>query len=83
VGVAGAAHLLDPVGFKCEVARRNETELFFLEPGQLERRLVPYGRLRFRCPSFSDVLYSFSMDGDAVTAITIKTESGERALQRR
>ncbi|HEX2829730.1 MAG TPA: serine hydrolase [Burkholderiales bacterium] len=72
-----------PGGFKCEVARRNETQLFFLEPGQLERRLVPYGRLRFRCPSFSDVLYSFSMDGDAVTAMTIKTESGEWALQRR
>lgn len=72
-----------PDGFRCEVARRDETELYFLEPGQLERRLVPYGRLRFRCPSFSDVLYSFSMDGDAVTALTIKTATGEWALRRR
>jgi hypothetical protein len=37
-----------PGGFKCEVVRRNDDELSFVEPGQLDRRLVPYGDLRFR-----------------------------------
>jgi hypothetical protein len=72
-----------PGGFKCEVVRRNECELYFCEPGQLDRQLVPYGKLRFRTPSFSDVIYSFTVEEDAVGAVTIKTASGEFALRRR
>jgi hypothetical protein len=71
-----------PGGFKCEVVRRNECELYFREPGLLDRQLVPYGKLRFRTPGFSDVLYSFSVEGDAINTLTIKTATGEFPLRR-
>ena len=71
-----------PGGFKCEVVRRNDCELYFREPGQLDRQLVPYGKLRFRTPSFSDILYSFTVEDDVVRAVTIKSAEGEFPLTR-
>ena len=71
-----------PGGFKCEVVQRNDGELCFVEPGQLDRRLIPYGELRFRSPSFSNVIYGFAMEDGIVTGMTVTTEEGEYWLKR-
>jgi CubicO group peptidase (beta-lactamase class C family) len=71
-----------PGGFKCEVVHRKNRELYFVEPGQLDRRLIPYGALRFRSPSFSNVIYGFAMEDGKVTGMTITTEEGEYWLKR-
>lgn len=71
-----------PGGFKCEVVVRNDRELYFVEPGQLDRRLMPYGELRFRSPSFSLVVWGFVMEDGKVTGMTITNEEGEYWLKR-
>ena len=71
-----------PGGFKCEVVQRNDGELYFVEPGQLDRRLMPYGDLRFRTPKFSNVIYGFAMEGGKVSGMTITAEEGEYWLKR-
>jgi hypothetical protein len=71
-----------PSGFKCEVVQRNDRELYFVEPGQLDRPLMPYGDLRFRAPKFSNVVYGFAIDDGKVSGMRITTEEGEYWLKR-
>lgn len=68
-------------GFKCQVVQR-EAGLYFVEPGQIDRPLLPYRALEFRSPSFSNVIYRFTMQGAVVADVTIKTPSGEFVLTR-
>lgn len=69
-------------GYKCQVVQRDEKNLYFVEPGQIDKPLVLYRDLEFRSPSASNVIYRFSMKDGAVVDLTFKTPSGEYVLTR-
>jgi CubicO group peptidase (beta-lactamase class C family) len=71
-----------PSGYKCQVVLKNEAQLYFVEPGQLDRPLNPYRTLEFRSPSAANVIYRFAMAGGVVNGMVYKTPTGEYPLTR-
>lgn len=76
-----------PSGFKCQIvhksqAQTNEVQLYFVEPGQLDRLLEPYRALEFRSPSAANIVYRFTMADDTVTGMIYKTPTGEYPLSK-
>ncbi|MDM0115017.1 serine hydrolase [Variovorax sp. J22R133] len=69
-------------GFKCKVVQKQAGQLYFVEPGSIDRPLNLYRDLAFRSPSFSNVIYAFTMDEGRVTGVTVKTPSGEFPLSK-
>jgi CubicO group peptidase (beta-lactamase class C family) len=71
-----------PSGFKCRVAQKNEGQLYFVEPGQIDRPLFPYRTLEFRSPSFSDTIYGFTLQDGKIQGMKIKTPASESWLSK-
>jgi CubicO group peptidase (beta-lactamase class C family) len=71
-----------PSGYKCQVVLKNEAQLYFVEPGQLDRPLNPYRTLEFRSPSAANVIYRFAMAEGVVNGMVYKTPTGEYPLTR-
>jgi CubicO group peptidase (beta-lactamase class C family) len=71
-----------PSGYKCQVIQKNGAQLYFVEPGQLDRPLNPYRALEFRSPSAANIIYRFTMTEGVVTGMTYKTPTGEYPLSK-
>ncbi len=71
-----------PSGYQCQVVQKSEAQLYFVEPGQLDRPLNPYRALEFRSPGAANVIYRFAMNGDVVSGMTFKTPTGEYLLSK-
>ncbi len=69
-------------GYKCQVVHKDAGDLYFVEPGQLDRPLLPYRAMEFRSPRASNVIYRFTMKDGLVTQMTCKTPSGEYVLSK-
>lgn len=69
-------------GFKCTVVQGSGKDLYFVEPGQIDRPLTLYRDLEFRSPSVSNLVYRFSVKDGAVTDLTLKAPSGVYVLTR-
>lgn len=73
---------LTPSGYKCQVIQKNEAQLYFVEPGQLDRPLNPYRALEFRSASAANVIYRFTMNEGVINGMIFKTPTGEYPLSK-
>ncbi|WP_114972160.1 serine hydrolase [Rhodoferax ferrireducens] len=69
-------------GFKCQVIQKNDHQLYFVEPGQIDRPLHSYRALEFRSPSAANIIFGFIMKEGTVSGMTYKTPSGEYSLSK-